>query len=80
MKKIFKIVLVGLLAFLLLCFIVKQSIKTIKSDTEFIKNVTNEESLEKMGEKTGDISNELTSRKDAFMKGYKATKKDTINN
>ena len=80
MKKTFKIILIGLLLFLVLCFIVKQGIKTAKQDAEFIENVTQEESLEKLGEKAGDISNELTSRKDAFMKGYKKTKKDTINN
>ena len=78
MRKIFKIILIGLLAFLFLFFVVKMSIKTIKSDTEFIEKVTNEESLEKLGEKTGEISNGITSRKNAFIKGYKETKKDSI--
>lgn len=52
----------------------RQAIITNKKDAEFVKQITNEESMEKVGESIGKTANELDKRKKSFIKGFNKTR------
>lgn len=79
MKKRDITIIIGLTVFFIL-ILLGIARNVAKRDIEYVNKITDVEHMEKTGEAIGKASNELKSKKDAFLKGYKSVKNKNDDN